>query len=380
MNIESKLPQAGTTIFTVMSSLAREQNAINLSQGFPDFGCSAELTELAGKYIRDGFNQYAPMPGTTALRERVAEIINQTYSTSYNVETEITITAGATQAIYTAIACLVRPGDEVIVLEPAYDCYIPAILVHGGKPIVCTMKEPLFQVDWEEVKSKISPKTKAIIINSPHNPTGTIFSREDMLTLEKLVEGKNIVVISDEVYEHMVFDGNQHHSACTFPSLKEQSILVSSFGKTIHTTGWKIGYVAAPEKIMQEFRKVHQFLVFVVNHPLQLAVAEFLSDSKNYLGVKDFYEEKRNYFRKLLSGSRFNLLPCQGTYFQLLSYEKISELEDTELAVKFTREHKIASIPLSAFYSGKTVPKKLRFCFAKKNETLEKAAAILSSL
>ena len=380
MKINSKLPDAGTTIFTVMSALAREHQAINLSQGFPDFGCSPLLVDLAHHYISNGYNQYAPMPGTLPLRERVAEIIHNCYGVNYDIGAEITITAGATQAIYTALAAFVRPGDEVIVLEPAYDCYIPGILVHGGIPIISELKEKDFSIDWDDVARKISARTKCIIINSPHNPTGAIISAEDLSRLEKLVAGRDILVISDEVYEHMVFDGHAHHSVCTRPALREQSIVVSSFGKTVHTTGWKIGYVAAPDRIMAEFRKVHQFLVFVVNHPLQLALADFLADKKNYTGLKDFYQQKRDEFLHLIRGSRFQPLPCKGTYFQLLSYEKISDEHDADLAIKLTREKKLAAIPLSAFYASKKDLKLLRFCFAKKEETLRSAAEIICSL
>jgi methionine aminotransferase len=380
MEILSKLPDVGTTIFTTMSALAKEHDAINLSQGFPDFDCSPKLMELASHYISKGYNQYAPMAGTLPLRERIAGIISTCYKANYNVESEITITAGATQAIYTAIAALVRPGDEVIVFEPAYDCYVPAIKVHGGTPVYSTLQFPDYQVNWVDVKNKISARTKAIIINSPHNPSGTILSATDLKKLEELVEGTNIVVISDEVYEHMVFDGQQHHSVAASAKLRSRSILVSSFGKTVHTTGWKIGYVAAPKELMIEFRKVHQFLVFVVNHPLQLAIADFLSDKQNYLDLKDFYQEKRDYFLALTKGSRLKPLKTQGTYFQLMSFENISIEKDSDLAIRLTKEHKLATIPLSGFYSKGDDNKVLRFCFAKKKETLEKAAEIICRL
>ncbi|MDI1355296.1 MAG: methionine aminotransferase [bacterium] len=380
MQINSKLPHIGTTIFTVMSALAREHNAINLSQGFPDFDCSLNLMELANKYIRAGFNQYAPMPGTIELRERVAEIISHCYATNYRPDSEITITAGATQAIYTTLAAFVHPGDEVIVFEPAYDCYVPAILVHGGIPVYSQLLAPHFAINWADVRSKITPKTKAILINSPHNPSGTIITKNDLEELEKIISGTNILVISDEVYEHMVFDGQTHQSVCTNTALKAQSIIVSSFGKTVHTTGWKIGYVAAPAKIMLEFRKVHQFLVFVVNHPLQLALAEFLADKENYLELKNFYQKKRDLFLKLTSASRLKPLKTSGTYFQLMSYSAVSDEPDTDLAVRLTKEKKLATIPLSVFYSQKTDPHLLRFCFAKKDETLEKAAEIICKL
>jgi len=380
MEITSKLPNVGTTIFTTMSALAREHNAINLSQGFPDFDCSPKLREAANRYINTGFNQYAPMPGTIALRERVAEIISLCYGANYQPDTEITITAGATQAIYTTIAAFVRAGDEVIVFEPAYDCYVPAIEIHGGIAIYSQLKATDFSIDWQDVSKKISPKTKAILINSPHNPSGTTISKKDILELEKIITGTNILVISDEVYEHMVFDGEEHQSISKSKILKEQSILVSSFGKTVHTTGWKIGYVAAPKEIMIEFRKVHQFLVFVVNHPLQLALADFLSDEKNYMDLKDFYQAKRDLFLKLTTSSRLIPLKTSGTYFQLMSYKNISDESDSDLAIRLTKEKKLATIPLSVFYSQKTDNKLLRFCFAKKDETLENAAKTICSL
>jgi methionine transaminase len=380
MHIESKLPKVGTTIFTVMSALAKEHNAINLSQGFPDFDCSPKLMELANHYINKGFNQYAPMPGTIQLRERVAEIISSCYHAKYDPDSEITITAGATQAIYTAIAAFIKQDDEVIVFEPAYDCYVPAIEVHGGKAVYSQLDPHTFAINWTDVRSKLSPKTKAILINSPHNPSGATITANDILELEKIISGTNILVISDEVYEHMVFDGQIHQSVARSKIISAQSILVSSFGKTVHTTGWKIGYVAAPKEIMLEFRKVHQFLVFVVNHPLQLALADFLSDKNNYLELKHFYQAKRDLFLKLTASSRFTPLKCSGTYFQLMSYEKISQDADTDLSIKLTKENKLATIPLSVFYSQKTDNKLLRFCFAKKDETLEKAAEIICRL
>lgn len=380
MQISSKLPDVGTTIFTTMSALAREYNAINLSQGFPDFNCSPRLLELANHYINSGFNQYAPMPGTIQLRERVAEILSVCYGAAYHPDTEITITAGATQAIYTALAAFIYTGDEVIIFEPAYDCYVPAIEVHGGVPVYSQLNRDDFSINWEDVRSKISTKTKAILINSPHNPSGAIISEKDIRELENLVAGKNILVISDEVYEHMVFDDQMHQSIAKSSKLAAQSILVSSFGKTVHTTGWKIGYVAAPKEIMTEFRKVHQFLVFVVNHPLQLALADFLRDKNNYLQLKDFYQAKRDLFLKLTRSSRLVPLKTSGTYFQLMSYKTISAEADTELAIRLTKEKKLATIPLSVFYKNKTDNHLLRFCFAKKDETLEKAAEIICQL
>jgi methionine transaminase len=380
MQINSKLPHVSTSIFTVMSGLAREQNAINLSQGFPDFDCSPVLRELTTNYLNAGFNQYAPMPGTQQLRERVAEIIENAYTKIYNPETEITITAGATQGIYTALAAFIRPNDEVIVFEPCYDSYVPAIETQGGIPVYSQLSSDSFSINWADVRSKITERTKAILINSPHNPSGTIISKKDLTELESIISGTNILVISDEVYEHIVFDGQSHLSMATSKILSEQSFIVSSFGKTVHTTGWKIGYVAAPKALMDEFRKVHQFLVFSVNHPLQLALADYLGNRANYNELKLFYEEKRNLFLKLTANSKFIPIKAQGTYFQLMSFKNISEEGDMDLAIRLTKEKKLATIPLSVFYANKTDNKILRFCFAKKTETLEKAAEIICSL
>jgi len=380
MGLESKLPDVGTSIFAIMSGLAKEHNAINLSQGFPDFNCDQKLLEYCQKYMNAGFNQYSPMQGVIQLRERIAEILENCYGAVYSPDTEITVTAGATQGIYTAVSAFVRPGDEVIVFEPCYDSYIPSILTNGGKPVKVKLIAPEFKINWEEVRSKINTSTKMIIINTPHNPTGQIFSEQDMLELERIVKGKNIIVLSDEVYEHIVFDGGKHQSACRFKSLADQSFVISSFGKTIHTTGWKLGYVAARKELMEEFRKVHQFLVFSVNHPFQLGIADFLADKANYLELKDFYQKKRDLFLYLTSGSRFIPVKAQGTYFQLMSYKNISQEKDTDLAIRFTKEKGIATVPLSVFYSDQTDPGILRFCFAKKDETLEKAATIINRL
>ena len=380
MQINSKLPTIGTTIFTVMGGLAKEYDAINLSQGFPDFGCDAKLLEFAQKHMSAGFNQYAPMAGAQPLREVISELIQNCYGTTYHPDTEITITAGATQGIYTSIAAFINKGDEVIIFEPAYDCYTPAIELHGGivKPIL--LQYPNFTIDWNIVKATITNQTKMIIINSPHNPSGTTLSENDVLELQKLVSGTNIIVVSDEVYEHMVFDGKSHQSVARFKNLASQSIIVSSFGKTIHATGWKIGYVAAPKELMVEFRKVHQFLVFCVNHPFQLALADYLKDETTYKGLHQFYQTKRDYFRGLIASSRFKLEPCTGTYFQLLNYKSITDEMDTDFAIRLTKEKGLASIPLSVFYTNKQQQHLLRFCFAKKEETLEKAAEIICRL
>lgn len=378
-NFSSKLPQVGTSIFSVMSALAKEHQAINLSQGFPDFECHPKLLELVQKY-NSGYNQYAPMPGIQPLREQIARLLQNCYGADYHPETEITVTAGATQGIYTSLAAFVASGDEVIVFEPAYDSYIPAIQANGGTAVPITLEQPDFKINWEKVKQKINAKTKAIIINTPHNPSGTTLLPSDLTELERLVAGKNILVISDEVYEHMSFDGKPHQSVARYKSLAAQSIIVSSFGKTIHATGWKIGYVAAPKGIMAEFRKIHQFLVFCVNHPLQMALSEYLKDASVYQDLAQFYQAKRDYFRKLISSSRFNLEPCTGTYFQLLNYKNISHETDTDFAIRLTKEKGLAAIPLSVFYTDKLQQNFLRFCFAKKDETLEKAAEIICNL
>jgi methionine aminotransferase len=378
--MKSKLPDIGTTIFTTMSALAYENKAINLSQGFPDFECDQKLKDLVNKFVQDGANQYAPMPGALPLRERIAEIVQVCYKANYDVTNEITVTAGATQAIYTAIATIIEPGDEVIIFEPAYDCYKPAIQVHGGVVISVQLKSPDFRIDWQEVESKITKRTKCIILNSPHNPTATIVSKNDLLQLEKLILQNNLFLISDEVYEHMVFDGQLHHSVAQLPSLKDRSYIVSSFGKTTHTTGWKIGYVLASSELTKEFRKIHQFLVFCVNNPMQLAIADYLSDRKNYLQLNNFYESKRNFFVNNIQSSRFKILPSKGTYFQLLDYSGITDERDTDYAIRLVKEKKLAAIPLSVFYSTEVKQNILRFCFAKKEDTLLKAAETLCSI
>jgi methionine aminotransferase len=320
------------------------------------------------------------MPGALPLRERIAEIVQVCYKANYDVTNEITVTAGATQAIYTAIATIIEPGDEVIIFEPAYDCYKPAIQVHGGVVISVQLKSPDFRIDWQEVESKITKRTKCIILNSPHNPTATIVSKNDLLQLEKLILQNNLFLISDEVYEHMVFDGQLHHSVAQLPSLKDRSYIVSSFGKTTHTTGWKIGYVLASSELTKEFRKIHQFLVFCVNNPMQLAIADYLSDRKNYLQLNNFYESKRNFFVNNIQSSRFKILPSKGTYFQLLDYSGITDERDTDYAIRLVKEKKLAAIPLSVFYSTEVKQNILRFCFAKKEDTLLKAAETLCSI
>lgn len=371
--IKSKLPKSGTTIFAIMSGLALEHKAINLSQGFPDFPCSSELVGLVNSFMKKGFNQYAPMPGVLSLRERIAEKAEHLYSAIYHPEKEITITAGGTQAIYAAIAAVVHEGDEVIVFDPAYDCYAPAIEVHGGIPVHLSLKGTDFHIDWNEVKKVITQRTRMIMINTPHNPTGAILTAKDMMQLEKITNKTDILILSDEVYEHIIFDGYEHQSVMRYPKLMERSFVIYSFGKTFHTTGWKIGYCMAPEKLTSEFRKLHQFMVFSANTPIQYALSEFMEDKNNYRGIDRFYQEKRDYFAGLLKGSRFKLLPCSGSYFQLVDYSEISDEKDTDFAVKLIKENGVASIPVSVFYKNPITTKLLRFCFAKEKSTLDAA-------
>lgn len=379
MGIPSKLPDVGTTIFSVMSKMANDYNAINLSQGFPDFPISKKLVELVEKNMRKGHNQYAPMPGVPILREAIAQSLKRRYDINTDPESEVTVTAGATEAIYATITALIAAGDEVILFDPAYDCYAPTIRLNGGIPIHLNLKQPEFKIDWAEVESVITKNTKMIMINSPHNPSGAVLSMEDLLKLQSIAEKHDLMVLSDEVYEYIIF--NQiHQSVLKFDALRKRSIAVYSFGKTFHATGWKSGYIIAPSHLMQEIRKVHQFLVFSVNTPVQYAIAEFMDDDSNMASISTMYEEKRNIFQEAIRDSRFEVIPCQGTYFQLLSYQNISELSDTEMAKKLTIENKLASIPTSVFYKNGEDNKLLRFCFAKNEDTLLKAAAILCKI
>ncbi|MCU0422295.1 MAG: methionine aminotransferase [Bacteroidia bacterium] len=378
--VKSKLPKTGTTIFTVMSALANEHQAINLAQGFPDFPCAPQLIELVNHYMKAGYNQYAPMPGVMALREKIAQKTQDLYSAVYDPEKEITVTPGGTHALYAAISAFIGDGDEVILIEPCYDSYLPAITVNGGRAKFVELKYPNYKVDWDEVKKLVNYKTKMIIINTPHNPTGTTWSAQDMQRLEKIVRNTEIIVLSDEVYEHIIFDGVEHQSVARYPKLAERSVIVSSFGKTFHTTGWKMGYVLAPAALTTEFRKVHQFMCFSANTPVQYAIADYLKNPSTYLELSAFYQEKRDTFRALIKGSKFKILPCEGSYFQLLSYAKITQEKDTDYAVRLTKEYKIASIPTSVFYHKNTDNQVLRFCFAKENETLEKAAEQLMKI
>lgn len=379
--ITSKLPSVGTTIFTVMSGLATETGAINLSQGFPGFPVSDELIELVNRAMHAGHNQYAPMPGIMALRERIAEKMESLYGHRYDPNHEITITAGGTQALFSAITALVRPGDEVIVLEPAYDSYIPAIQLAGGVPVPVALHAPDFKPDWTEVQSKCTSRTRLIMINTPQNPTGMVFTAEDMQALLSITRDTDILILSDEVYEHILFDGLPHLSVSSYPELMERSLVVFSFGKTYHATGWKCGYVLAPAGLMREFRKVHQFTVFSVNTPLQYALADYMQERSHYTGLPSFYQAKRDLFRKLISHSRFRILPCHGSYFQLLDYSDITEESDTEYAKQITRSHGVASIPVSVFYSTPPAGQRLlRFCFAKEDHILEAAAERLCAV
>jgi len=378
--IASKLPHVGTTIFTVMSRLAQEHNAINLSQGFPDFDCAKALRDLVTQYFNAGLNQYPPMAGVLRLRERIAEKVEALYGTRYDPEHEVTVTPGATYGIFTAIATLVRPGDEVILFEPAYDSYVPSIEVNGGVPVFVQLRYPDYSIDWQRVQQAITPKTRMILINTPNNPTASVFSGEDMRMLEGMLRGTDIVVVSDEVYEHIVFDGHQHQSVARFPGLAERSFVVSSFGKTYHVTGWKMGYVLAPRELTTEFRKVHQFNVFVTNGPLQHALAEYMEDKDAYLSLAAFYQKKRDFFLKGVQASRFKPLPSRGTFFQNLAYDAVSEERDMDLAIRLTRERGVASIPVSVFYRRPPDHKVLRFCFAKSEETLARGAEILCKI
>jgi len=377
VQIYSKLSGIGPSIFSVMTEMANEHQAINLSQGFPDFDCGPELLDLVKKSYESGYNQYAPMPGLLELREQIAAKVNRLHGADYHPDHEVTVTAGGTQAIFTAISAFVQANDEVIIFEPAYDCYAPAVKAMGGMVKYMPLNPPHFAIDWTQVQKLTNGNTRMIIINSPHNPTGMVWGEEDLQQLQKITRNTNILILSDEVYEHLIFDEKKHLSLAKYPELKERSLIVASFGKLFHTTGWKMGYCLAPEALMKEFRKIHQFMVFSVNTPMQHAIAEYLKEKENFEDLGILFQEKRDYFRELISGSRFQLMDCHGSYFQLLSYQDISEETDTDFAARLVKEHGVASIPVSAFYSKNTDHHLLRFCFAKKEATLEKAAAAL---
>lgn len=378
MKVHSRLPDIGTSIFTVMSRMAQQHQAINLSQGFPDFPVSEVLIDWINRKMKEGHNQYAPMAGVPALRQAIARVIDKTYRLQVDPETEITITAGGTEAIYAAITGLIGPGDEVILFDPSYDCYDPAIRLNGGIPVAINLSPPDFRVDWNRVKDKITDRTKMIMINSPHNPTGVVLSEEDVNALAEIALQQNIIVLSDEVYERIIFDGLAHQSILRNARLASHSVAVFSFGKTFHATGWKVGYAITPPALTAEIRKAHQFITFSVNTPVQMALAEYLENEENYLSLGKFYQQKRDFFLHQIKGSSFEPMPCHGSYFQLLSYRAISKKGDKEMAEWLTCNHKIASIPVSAFYKDHTDHHLLRFCFAKTEDTLMKAGDILN--
>lgn len=372
LNIKQKLADIPKSIFPVMTALANEHKAINLAQGFPGFGADKELIQLVNKHMVAGKNQYAPMPGVPVLRERLCEKIEFMYGHSYDTTSEICITSGATQGIFTAVSAVVNEGDEVIIIDPAFDCYEPVIRFNGGIPIRSALKPKTFEIDWEDIKAKVSDKTRMLFINTPQNPTGKVLSKGDIESLKEIVKGTNIIILSDEVYEHIVFDGKQHESICRYPELAERAFTVYSLGKTYHTTGWRMGYVCAPKELMAEFMRAHQYQVYAVPTPLQYAIADYTLKKDKYLELSQFFQEKRDFFLKCLEGSKFRAVECSGTYFQLLDYSAISTERDVEFAQRLTRENGVASIPISVFYENKRQDNMLRFCFAKDLEELEK--------
>ena len=380
MNIDPKLPEWGTSIFTIMSRMAVEHNAINLAQGFPEWNCDDELIELVHHFQKKGFNQYAPMQGVQNLRKAISEKIKKLYGRFYDIENEITVTAGATQALYTAITSVVKSGDEVIVFEPAYDSYIPDILSNGGVPVYIALNPKDYSYDWELVRKKISDKTRLIIINSPHNPTGSLITLEDIKELEKITKETEILIVSDEVYEHITFEGRKHFSLAASDQLAQRTFVISSFGKTYHTTGWKMGYCAAPESLTKEFRKMHQFIVFSANTPIQHAYAEFMQQEERYLSLGNFYQHKRDVFIEAIRNSKLKIKNCEGTYFQLLDYSSVSDKSDMEFSEYLTKEIGVAVIPLSPFYEDRQSRSLVRICFAKSDEVLKEAAKKLSAL
>lgn len=380
MEITSRLPDVGTSIFSIMSKMALDHGAINLSQGFPDFAIDKTIIDLVHRFMLEGNNQYAPMPGVPLLRQQISQVIQETYNHRVDADTEITVTAGATEGIFAAISAFINPGDEVILFDPAYDSYDPAIRLNGGIPVQINLRYPDFSIDWDLVKKKITKKTKMIMINTPHNPSGSVLKPNDLLELEKIALTDNILVLSDEVYERLIFDGIKHQSALSSPGLASQSIAIYSFGKTFHATGWKAGYVVAPAHLTAEIRKTHQFIVFAVNTPIQFALAEYLKNPDHYNSLGNFYQRKRNFFLEHINGSSLEPLPCYGSYFQVMSYRSISDKPDVEMAEELTRKFKVASIPVSVFYKDRTDNRLLRFCFAKEEETLLKACQILRGL
>lgn len=380
MQIQSKLPEVGTTIFTVMSALATEYNAVNLGQGFPDYPMSEELIALVDQAMEDGFNQYVPMQGYLPLREALAEKIQFLYAASVDPSSQITITPGGTYAIYTALTTILRPGDEVIIFEPAYDSYIPNVEINGAIPVLIDLKFPDYRIDWEEVRKKISKRTRAIMLNSPHNPTGAVLNEEDMNELRSIVKDTNIFICSDEVYEHLIFDSIPHQSILRYPDLLKRSFVCFSFGKVYHCTGWKLGYCISSPESMMEFRKVHQFNCFSCHTPSQVALSGFLRNKDSYLSLGPFMQAKRDFFTSLMSRTKFDLLKSYGSYFICASYGRISDEGDKDFAVRITKEYGVTTIPVSVFYRSETDNKVVRFCFAKKNETLEAAVARLAEI
>lgn len=378
--MKSKLPNVGTTIFTVMSKLATDCGALNLSQGFPNFDIDPKLSGLVYEYMKKGMNQYAPMMGVQVLREAIATKVERLYGVAYHPETEVTITSGATEVLFAAITAVVEQGDEVIIFEPAYDSYIPAVELMGGVPVLIELQAPAFKIDWEIVKQKISLKTKLIILNTPHNPTGSVLSADDLEQLARLVRGTSIYLLSDEVYEHIIFDGKTHQSLLRHSELRERAFICNSFGKTFHVTGWKVGYCLAPKELSAEFRKVHQYLTFSTFTPVQYALADYLAEPSNYLSIPEFYQQKRDLFLTYLNDSIFTFQPAEGSFFQMVSYKGLSEMNDYELAVKLTKEIGVASIPVSVFYDKKNDNKILRFCFAKDEEMLKVAGEKIANL
>ena len=373
-SIHSKLPDVGTSVFTVMSALATQHKAINLGQGFPDFPMPAELVALVSEAMQNNFNQYAPMQGYTPLREVLAEKVQKLYGTVVSPDTQITITPGGTYAIYTSLTTVLQPGDEVIVFEPAYDSYIPNIIVNGAVPVLIDLKFPEYKIDWNEVRQRITKRTRMIMLNSPHNPTGSVLSKEDMAQLQSIVKNTSILILSDEVYEHLVFDNIPHQSILRYPDLLERSFVCFSFGKVYHCTGWKLGYCIAGAELMKEFRKVHQFNCFSCHTPSQVALSEYLKNAGSYLSLGPFLQQKRDYFQQLMQQTKFTPLPSYGSYFQCYTYGRISDEGDKDLAIRITKEYGVATIPVSAFYQSGKDNKVIRFCFAKKEETI--AAAV----
>jgi methionine transaminase len=380
MEIQSRLPHIGTSIFSVMSKMALEEGAINLSQGFPDFTLDEKIISLVHRYMLEGHNQYAPMPGVSTLRQVISEVVKNSYQHKIDPETEVTITAGATEGIFACISAFINQGDEVILFDPAYDSYTPAIRLNGGIPVPINLRFPDFSIDWDEVKSKVTNRTRMIMVNTPHNPSGAVLKEDDLYELETIALKNNLIVLSDEVYERLIYDGVHHQSVLRFPGLASQSVAIYSFGKTFHATGWKAGYTVAPEYLTREIRKTHQFIVFAINTPVQWALAEYMKTPAHYLSLGNFYQQKRDFFLSHIKGSSFEPLPCCGSYFQLLSYKNISNKPDVEMAEELTRKFKVASIPVSVFYTDKTDNNLLRFCFAKKEETLVKACEILRGI